>query len=92
MPKRPILPVEDLSADTQKFFDVLNQSSDLGVVLVTASYLDASIGSLLHRFFQASAVSDKLLDIQGVLGTRAALDTWSRGRSTAALDDRDDLR
>jgi DNA-binding MltR family transcriptional regulator len=72
MPRRPILPVEDLSADTQKFFDVLNQSSDLGVVLVTASYLDASIGSLLHRHFQTSAVSDKLLDIQGPLGTISA--------------------
>src|SRR3989338_1829311 len=65
MPKRIILPVENLSEDTSKFFDVLNESNDLAVVLVAASYIDASLAALLYRFFIESSVSDKLLDVQG---------------------------
>lgn len=73
MGKRTILPVENLSADTEKFFDVLNKSSDLGVVLVATSYLDASLGALLHKFLITSSISDKLLDVRGgPLGTFSA--------------------
>ena len=80
MTKRSILAVEALSADTQKFFDVLNESSDLSVVLVTTSYLDASLASLLHRYFIVGAVSDSLLALDGPLGTVA-----SRARLAYAL-------
>jgi len=67
--KRTIVPVEDLSADTKRFFDILNESSDLSVVLVATSYLDASLASMLHRYFIVSSVSDGLLDLHGSLGT-----------------------
>src|SRR5687768_16031576 len=73
MPRRPILPPEHLSEDTQQFFDVLNGSSDLVVVLVAASYIDASLAALLHKFLVESSVSSKLLDPRGgALGTFAA--------------------
>jgi DNA-binding MltR family transcriptional regulator len=73
MAKRTVLPVENLSQDTQRLFDVLNNSSDLGVVLVGTSYLDASLGSLLHRFFIAGSTSEKLLDVGGgAIGTYSA--------------------
>jgi DNA-binding MltR family transcriptional regulator len=73
MAKRLILPVENLSEDSRKFLDVLNKSSDLGVVLVATSYLDAAVGALLHKFLIESRVSDKLLDVRGgPLGTFTA--------------------
>ena len=65
MPKRTIFPVENLSEDTSRFLDVLNESNGLTVVLVAASYIDASLAALLHRFFIESSISDKLLDAQG---------------------------
>lgn len=72
MAKRRILPLKDLSADMQRFFDTLTSSSDLAVILVTASYIDASLASMLRRFFLDGSVVSKLLDIRGPLGTIAS--------------------
>jgi hypothetical protein len=47
--KRKILPVEHLSKDSQKFFDVLNSEKDLPLILVAASYIDACLASILKR-------------------------------------------
>jgi DNA-binding MltR family transcriptional regulator len=72
MAKRSLFPVEVLSKDTQSFYDVLNNESDLGVVLVAASYIDASLGALLQRFLMESSVATKLLDVKsGPLGSLA---------------------
>jgi len=70
MAQRPILPAETLSADTQAFFDVLNEEPDLSVVLVSTAYIDACLGALLQKLFIDSSVSLKLLDSRaGPLGT-----------------------
>ena len=72
MAKRRIIRIEDLSEDGQKLFDVLNEGADLAVVLIATSYLDASLGSILHRFFLESEVSDQILAVRGgALGTFA---------------------
>lgn len=71
--KRTILPVEALSADTQKFFDVLNDEPDFSVVVVSCAYLDACLGSILEKHLIQSEVSTKLLDVRsGVLGSFSA--------------------
>lgn len=71
--KRTILPVEALSADTQKFFDVLNAEPDFSVVVVSCAYLDACLGSILEKHPIQSEVSTKLLDARsGALGSFSA--------------------
>ncbi len=73
MAKRPILPPEVLSKDSEKFRAVLNaESSDLSVVLVATSYLDASLAGMLQKFFIESRTSDRLLDTRGPLGSFVA--------------------
>ena len=73
MAKRTILPAEALSADTQKFFDVLNNEPDFSVVVVSCAYLDACLGSILEKHLLQSAVSTKLLDVRsGALGMLSA--------------------
>lgn len=67
-----MLPVENLSEDSKKLFDVLNKQDDLAVVMVTASYLDAALAAMLHRFFIESSISDRLLDVHGPVGTLSA--------------------
>jgi DNA-binding MltR family transcriptional regulator len=79
--KRELLPPEALSGDSVEFFDTLNKEGDLAVVLVAASYLDACVGTLLGRFFIESGVSNKLLDINGALGSFGA-----RADASYALD------
>lgn len=70
MSKRKILPIEQLSAESQQWFDVLNDESDLAVILVASSFLDACLGSILNRKLIDSSVSKKLLDPRnGALGT-----------------------
>ncbi|MDC4204581.1 MAG: MltR family transcriptional regulator [Candidatus Manganitrophus sp.] len=70
MTKRTLLPAESLSADTQAFFDVLNNEPDLSAVVISAAYIDACLAALLEKFFVASAVSAKVLDSRsGSLGS-----------------------
>ena len=49
--KKKILSVENLSEDTQKLFNVLNEESDLAVILVAASYIDAALASIPSALF-----------------------------------------
>lgn len=73
MAKRAILPAEALSADTQKFYDVLNDEPDFSVVVVSCAYLDACLGSILEKYLLQSDVSAKLLDAgSGALGMFSA--------------------
>lgn len=73
MAKRPILPAEALSADTQALYNVVNSEPDFSVVVVSCAYVDACLGSILEKYFLESAVSIKLLDPgRGVLGTFTA--------------------
>ena len=70
MPKRSIPKVEGLRADIQGLLGVLNGESDLAVVLVASSYLDACLAALLERYLRESSISAKLLDARsGALGS-----------------------
>lgn len=70
MTKRTLIPVEHLSKGGQKLFDVMYSEGDLSTILVAASYLDATLGSILKRKLIKSSVSKKLLNIQGgAIGT-----------------------
>ena len=70
MTKRTIIPVENLSKDVQKLFDVMNSEGDLATILVATSYIDATLGSILKRKLIKSSVSKKLLNTQGgAIGT-----------------------
>lgn len=73
MTKPKIFPAEVLRADTTAFFGVLNEEPDFSVVVVSAGYLDACLGSLLHGFLIKSSVTERLLNPQGgALGSFAA--------------------
>jgi len=48
--KKKILSVENLSEDTQKLFNVLNEESDLAVILVAASYIDTALATSFSAF------------------------------------------
>jgi hypothetical protein len=62
--------IEELSKDEQKLFNVLNDESDFAVVLISASYLDTSLLSILHNYLKNSKITDKILDSNnGILGT-----------------------
>jgi DNA-binding MltR family transcriptional regulator len=73
MSKRTILPIENLSKDSQKLFDVLNEEKDLSVILIATSFIDACLGSILKNKLIKSSVIDKILDVRGgILGTYSA--------------------
>ena len=69
MDTRTVLPIEHLSKDVQNFFDVLNGEEDLPAILVATSYIDAYLTSVLKKRLRESSVSDRLLDINGPLGS-----------------------
>lgn len=61
--------LENLSKDTQKVYDVLNESSDIACVLIGTSYLAELIASAIKVAFIDSSISEKLLDPQrGAVG------------------------
>ena len=81
MPKRELPPIERLSKEAQELFDVLNKEQDLAMILVASSFLDACLGSILGRKLKRGSVSEKLLDVRGILGTYS-----SRADMCYALD------
>ncbi len=73
MAKRLVLPAETLSADTQAFFDVLNNEPDFSVIVVSCAYLDACLGSILEKHFLRNSATERLLDVRsGGLGSFVA--------------------
>jgi len=80
MTKRPPFPPEVLSADGDKFFDLLNEAEDVAVIVVGVGYIDACVASLLHKHLRKSSVSDNLLDSKGPLGA-----FWARASLAYAL-------
>lgn len=63
-----IYPIEDLSGDTQKLFNVLNESSDLACVLIGTSYLDETLKSILQNYFVKCNTAKNLLSPKGAVG------------------------
>ncbi|CAN5164262.1 MAG: hypothetical protein ACR2GW_12640 [Pyrinomonadaceae bacterium] len=60
--KRPIPQVQTLAQESQALYDVLNKESDLACVLISASYLDYALASLLKHYFIESEIANKLLN------------------------------
>ncbi len=56
--------LEELSEDTQKVYDVLNQESDIACVLIGTSYLADLLASTIKVNFIETSVSEKILDPQ----------------------------
>ena len=57
--------IEELSSDTQKVFDILNDETDLACVLIGTSYLSELLANIIEVSFIKTSVSGKLLDPQG---------------------------
>ena len=73
MAKRPVLPAETLSADTQALYDVVNNEPDFSVVVVSCAYVDACLGSILEKRLLQNSASERLLDVRsGALGSFSA--------------------
>ena len=57
--------IDQLSGDTKKVFDVLNDESDLACVLIGTSYLSELLAKIIETSFIKTSISGKLLDPQG---------------------------
>jgi DNA-binding MltR family transcriptional regulator len=57
--------IEELTGDTKKVFDVLNDESDLACVLIGSSYLSELLANIIEVNFIKTSISGKLLDPQG---------------------------
>jgi DNA-binding MltR family transcriptional regulator len=62
MAKKKLPPIETLAADTQQFFEILNDKSDFAVILIAAGYLDAAVAGLLAKAFCDEEIAVKLLE------------------------------
>ncbi len=70
MARKKSIPVEQLSEETQKLYDVLNEESDLACVLIGASFLDNALRSLLERFFiEDESVEGLFCQVNGPLSS-----------------------
>lgn len=66
------MPLEGLSKDDQRFYDVLIKESEFVQIVVAAAYLDACLGAMLKQFLADSSLTSELLDARpGPLGTFA---------------------
>jgi DNA-binding MltR family transcriptional regulator len=57
--------IEELSSDTKRIFDVLNNESDLACVLIGTSYLSELLANIIEVSFIKPSISGKLLNPQG---------------------------
>jgi DNA-binding MltR family transcriptional regulator len=73
MPRRPPIPPEELSSDSQHLYDVLNSGPDMSGIVVGVSYVDACLESLLSKRLLKSSGTEKLLDSRsGAIGSFAS--------------------
>lgn len=64
------IPFEKLSQDSKALYDIINDGSDLSCVLISASFLNECLASLLKRNFIKSDTTHKVLNSNfGSLGT-----------------------
>jgi DNA-binding MltR family transcriptional regulator len=69
-PKNPTLTPDALSGNIDDFFKAINHENDLACALVTTSYLEQCLATLLRQFFiEKSSTADTIFDHtkQGVL-------------------------
>lgn len=60
--------IETLSQHTRALAKVINHEPDMACVLITGSFIDQCLASLLRRFFVKSNTADNLLSFRGDLG------------------------
>lgn len=65
-----IPPIENLAPGVRDLHEVINDGSDLACVLISASYLDKCLASMLQQYFIKSSVAKNVLNERGgALGT-----------------------
>lgn len=69
MTRKRIYPIEDLSEDTKKLYDVLNEAKDLSCVLIGTSFLDETSRSMLQKYLLKCNTAKNLLNPNGALST-----------------------
>jgi DNA-binding MltR family transcriptional regulator len=57
--------IEQLSQESQALYDAVNEEPDLPCVLISTSYLDQCLASLLERHFISGKTAKRLLDPRG---------------------------
>ena len=62
---RKIPEIEQLSEETQALFKAVNEEPDLPCVLISTSYLDQCLASILKRHFIKGNTANRLLDPRG---------------------------
>lgn len=71
--KKTIPQIQTLAQESQTLYDVLNNEADLACVLISVSYLDYALASLLKHFFIESSIAEKILNPpRGALSTFAS--------------------
>jgi DNA-binding MltR family transcriptional regulator len=70
MSRKKIYPIRDLSKDTKKLYDVLNDANnDLSCVLIGTSFLDETLRSILQQYLVKCNTARNMLNPNGSLGT-----------------------
>lgn len=72
MAPKPIIPPEQLSEETRGLFELLNHETDLAVILIATSFMDACLKSILENHFLEGSTSERLLGHAGIAGTFSA--------------------
>jgi DNA-binding MltR family transcriptional regulator len=62
------IPIEQLSEQTAKLYEVLNEEKDLAVILIGTGFVDACLKSLLEAQFLDGSTSERLLQPSGAVG------------------------
>lgn len=62
--------MDDLSKQSKDFYEAINEGTDLACVLISTSYLDQCLASLLEKHFTVSDTAQRLLDYRnGAIGS-----------------------
>lgn len=69
MAKRAKPTPDILAEDTHQLYEVLNNQTDLAIILISTSFIDAALASLLASKLRQGSTSDRLLGQAGLLGT-----------------------
>ena len=70
--KIPFPSVEDLQEESERLYEALSQEHDVPCILLSTSFLDQCLASLLERFLMDGQTARGLLNYKGVLGTFSA--------------------
>jgi len=93
MGKKTKYDLTTLIRQNKKLFEALNSSNDLSCILIGASYLDESLGALLHEFSIESSVTDKIIyDNSSILSTLSSKTDITYVLGLVSKDNYNDLR